>query len=263
MKKRIGVICVLLTALIFSYACSKQSNPTSTLINTATNTPLTINTLTPTSTATNMSASTQTAIQASTITFTSTPTQTNIIAGTLTATSTCTTTSTSTATPTSTTDVSLTVTPTCGIGGVDNEIQNLIVSPATVSAGQNITITFQLSNSSTGCKLQYFVALSNNCYIQPAGTSGQIVLVSEAGMNVLNSMVISGRASQCVGDGTWHNNTDASCGMEPGGAPVYMTVPSTWARGTYYVIVPTKSCNVYLNPLISADQIAFASFTVQ
>jgi len=146
---------------------------------------------------------------------------------------------------------------------VDNEIQNLVVSPSTVSAGQNITITFQFSNADTGCDLQYFVALSNNCYVQPAGTSGQVVLVSEAGMNVLSSMVMGGRASQCVGDGAWHNNTDASCGMEAGGAPIYMTVPSTWAPGTYYVIVPTKSCNVYLNPLISADQIAFASFTVQ
>jgi len=138
-----------------------------------------------------------------------------------------------------------------------------VVSPSTVSAGQNITITFQFSNASTGCDLQYFVALSNNCYIQPAGTSGQVVLVSEAGMNVLSSMVMGGRASQCVGDGAWHNNTDASCGMEAGGAPIYMTVPSAWSPGIYYVIVPTKACNVYLNPLISADQIAFASFTVE
>src|SRR5208337_3356276 len=110
-----------------------------------------------------------------------------------------------------------TITPTCASGG--NKIQNLIISPNTVLAGQNITITFQFKGTNTGCKLAYFAALSNQCCMQNAGTAGQAILVNETGINIAccNAQVNSGRASQCNGDSAWRNNTDASCGMEAGG----------------------------------------------
>ncbi len=155
-----------------------------------------------------------------------------------------------------------TITPTCASGG--NKIQNLTISPSTVLAGQNITITFQFKGTNTGCKLAYFAALSNKCYMQNAGTAGQAILVNEAGINIAccNAQVNSGRASQCNGDSAWHNNTDASCGMEAGGASIYMTVPSYWVTGYYYVLVGVRECNVYVNPAPYLDDIISAAFTV-
>jgi len=144
-----------------------------------------------------------------------------------------------------------------------DSIQNLQVSPSTVSPGQNITITFQFMGTNTGCKTAYFAGISNQSTLQNDGTAGQLLLVSEAGMDVVNNSVNGGRTSQCNGDNNWHNNTDASCGMEPGGAPIYMTVPTTWTTpGTYYALVAVRSCNLYANPGLAIDTQASVPFTL-
>jgi hypothetical protein len=143
-------------------------------------------------------------------------------------------------------------------------LQNLAVLPGTVSPGQNVTITFQFLGNNSGCKTAYFAALSNQCAIQAAGTAGQAILVNEIGINIpcCISQVNGGRMSQCNGDSTWHNSTDASCGMEPGGAPIYMTVPGGWAPGTYYAIVAARQCNIYANPMVNMDTQICVPFTV-
>lgn len=141
-------------------------------------------------------------------------------------------------------------------------IQNLAVSPGSVAAGANVTVTFQFKGDNGGCKVAYMAALSNQCAFQNGGTAGQSILVSESGMDVLNNNVGGGRTSQCNGDSAWHNNTDTPCGMEAAGAPVYMTVPGGWAPGTYYAIVAVKNCNIYANPGLSLEAQACISFTV-
>jgi len=157
-----------------------------------------------------------------------------------------------------------TVTPTYTATPIPqvSSLQNLTVSPPAIYPGQNVTITFQFKNTNTGCTTSYFAALSNQCALQNAGASGQVILVSEAGMDVLNNSVNGGRASQCAGDGTYHSSTETACGMETGGAPIYMTVPSTWTPGTYYAIVAVRSCNVYADPSLMIDSQACVPFTV-
>jgi sugar lactone lactonase YvrE len=127
------------------------------------------------------------------------------------------------------------------------QFQNLTANPPVVSPGQNITITFQYMVNAFA-EPAYFAALSNNSLIQNMNTPGQSVLVSESGINILNStQVTSGRTGPVEGAASsWHPSSmiDAS---------IVVTVPAGWTSGTYYVIVCGKEWGVLLNPMPSVD----------
>ena len=162
--------------------------------------------------------------------------------------------STRTNTPVSTT--TNTPAPTATNSPVPQEsISNILVSPNPVAAGQNVTITFNYIGTNTGCKDALMGLLSNSSSLQPDGTAGQVALISEKGINVSNSAVSGGLTSSINGNNTSQPSSNFGT--------LYMTVPSSWASGTYYVILGINACNIYLNPNFNGSGVIYSTpFTV-
>ena len=131
-------------------------------------------------------------------------------------------------------------------------VTNITRAPATAVAGNNITVDFTYRSDTANRQIGYFVAFSTQCELRAGNTSGQDIIVSDSGINVLKpaGQVNGGRQISC---GIQCNaNTDYQIsGLE--GGPLVLTVPPNYATGTYYIIVAVRDWNIYLNPSITID----------
>ena len=134
-------------------------------------------------------------------------------------------------------------------------IRNVTVSNSTPSAGDQLTVTFEYYALAYE-KCAYFAALSPLSTLQLAGTGGQIILVSEDGMDTETEYVEGGRSGPtCSYDG-WHPSSDVD-------ANIMMTIPASWPNGTYYCLIGARNWNTYCRPYdLAISGQAYASFTV-
>jgi len=111
-------------------------------------------------------------------------------------------------------------------------VTNITRSPATVVAGNNITVDFTYQSDNANRQIGYFIAFSTQCTLRDGNTPGQDVIVSESGINVLKpaGQVNGGRQLSC---GTQcAANTDYQISGLEGGSLV-LTIPYNYAIGIY------------------------------
>jgi uncharacterized repeat protein (TIGR01451 family) len=139
---------------------------------------------------------------------------------------------------------------------------SITIAPSTVAAGANMSVNFTYTLAGNNDTLGYFVAFrtGSTCSLPTAG-AGTDIKVSESGKNILcqGCNVNGGRDLGCGSQCTSGTSYPIS-GIE--GGPLTLTVPVTYAPGTYTLIVCVKEWNVYMNPGNNADSYACLTFTV-
>ena len=139
---------------------------------------------------------------------------------------------------------------------------SITIAPSTVAAGANISVNFTYTLSGNNDTLGYFIVFraGSTCSLPTAG-AGTDVIVSEGGKNVLcqGCNVNGGRDLGCGSQCTSGTSYPIS-GIE--GGALNLTVPVSYAPGTYTLIVCDKEWNVYMNPGNNADSYTCLTFTV-
>ncbi len=115
------------------------------------------------------------------------------------------------------------------------EVRNLIIKPTVLTPGQRVTLTFE-HRTTNSFGTAYYAMFSDVCSVRTAGTAGQDIKVSEDGMDVLTVDVNrtnenSQTANQWYPSSTLNSN-------------IYMSVPSSYTCGNYYVIVVVREYQV-------------------
>ncbi len=131
-------------------------------------------------------------------------------------------------------------------------VTNISRSPATITAGNNVTVDFTYRSDTANRQIGYFIVFSTQCTLREGNTAGQDVIVSDSGINVLRpaGQVNGGRQLSC---GTQcAANTDYQISGLEGGSLV-LTIPPNYATGTYYIIVAVRDWNIYMNPGLAID----------
>ncbi|MCX8092722.1 MAG: T9SS type A sorting domain-containing protein [Candidatus Goldbacteria bacterium] len=131
-------------------------------------------------------------------------------------------------------------------------VSSISRSPATVVSGNNITVDFTYRSDNANRQIGYFIVFSTQCTLREGNTSGQDVIVSESGINVLKpaGQVNGGRQLSC-GTQCAANTDYQISGLENG--PLVLTIPSNYTTGTYYIIVAVRDWNIYMNPGLAVE----------